>query len=503
MKANKRKKLEAAGWRIGSAEEFLGLSDIESLLVEFRLALSHALKERRTRLHWSQQNLATHIQSSQSRVAKMEAADPDVSFELLLRGLLATGATAHDVARAIESPERIRRKVKSRAAAASKLVRKPVNHRRPSDEERMYMPLQIQLPKEIAAPRSWDEAIKCSNSIGPLRAAVDFFRPILGANWNGWTKRSHLARTFHTSFQGQLEWVRLHQAASLLDGVRNLASLVKDLGSPEWPRHVAAAQALEFCGGMRAAGHRVEIIKNTDLVSPDVRVWLDDRPITIEFKALHDSDAQTPWDHFFDALHDDLSRQRPSEVFPFDAEFFAPALEHRDDVVSALIAIAERGDADVHELPHGAGRARYVADVNAQRMLRFPVDQRDDLDRVVGNLGGKYGRQLRAAGGPTLLVVLTRNMFFAPMERLPAVVCSAVLRLREALATQQTMSGVLLHEEPFEPLRAPVLHIAPEWRFETCPTAGRSRTSLLLQNGAANVALTNAELDVLVGGTLH
>jgi transcriptional regulator with XRE-family HTH domain len=104
MKASKRKGLEAAGWTVGSAEEFLGLSPVEALLVELRLALGQALKKRRVRLHISQTTLAGLIKSSQSRVAKMEAADPEVSFELLLRGLFATGATRRDVAIVLGEP---------------------------------------------------------------------------------------------------------------------------------------------------------------------------------------------------------------------------------------------------------------------------------------------------------------------------------------------------------------------------------------------------------------
>jgi len=102
MKASKRKRLEATGWRLGSAAEFLELSDVESALIDLRLALSRALKLRRVKLQLSQRDLAKRIASSQSRVAKMEAADPDVSIDLLLRGLLATGATRRDVAKAIE-----------------------------------------------------------------------------------------------------------------------------------------------------------------------------------------------------------------------------------------------------------------------------------------------------------------------------------------------------------------------------------------------------------------
>lgn len=110
MKETKRKKLEAAGWRVGSADEFLGLSAVESVLVELRLALSQALRQRRARLHISQRTLAERIESSQSRIAKMEAADPDVSFELLLRGLLATGATRRDVGSVLGAASTTKRK---------------------------------------------------------------------------------------------------------------------------------------------------------------------------------------------------------------------------------------------------------------------------------------------------------------------------------------------------------------------------------------------------------
>lgn len=122
MKESKRKSLEAAGWAVGSADEFLGLSPVESLIVDLRLALGQALKERRAKLHISQTKLAGLIKSSQSRVAKMEAADPEVSFELLLRGLFATGATRHDVAIVLDQPRRggKRLSVTSRSQIAAK-----------------------------------------------------------------------------------------------------------------------------------------------------------------------------------------------------------------------------------------------------------------------------------------------------------------------------------------------------------------------------------------------
>lgn len=101
MDARKKKRLEDAGWRVGSTQEFLGLSPAESAYIELKIALSDKLKERRQRQQITQQKLAQLLGSSQSRVAKMEAGDPTVSLDLLMRALFALGATRRDVAKAI------------------------------------------------------------------------------------------------------------------------------------------------------------------------------------------------------------------------------------------------------------------------------------------------------------------------------------------------------------------------------------------------------------------
>lgn len=74
--------------------------------MEMRLALSDSLKTRRVNLGLTQTQFARQIGSSQSRVAKMEASDPSVSLDLLVRGLLATGATPRDIADSIASDPR-------------------------------------------------------------------------------------------------------------------------------------------------------------------------------------------------------------------------------------------------------------------------------------------------------------------------------------------------------------------------------------------------------------
>jgi DNA-binding XRE family transcriptional regulator len=101
MRGETKKKLQAAGWRVGTATEFLGLSDIEEAIVAMKVALAERLRSVRQEKGMTQAELARRIGSSQSRVAKIEAGDPSVSMDLLVRTLLAAGADRKDVARAI------------------------------------------------------------------------------------------------------------------------------------------------------------------------------------------------------------------------------------------------------------------------------------------------------------------------------------------------------------------------------------------------------------------
>ena len=84
-------------WREGTVREFLGLTDDEALLVRTKSALAVSLQRRCGMKGWSQTVLAQRLGSGQSRIAKMEAAHPSVSLDLLIRALLVTGATMSDI----------------------------------------------------------------------------------------------------------------------------------------------------------------------------------------------------------------------------------------------------------------------------------------------------------------------------------------------------------------------------------------------------------------------
>ena len=103
MKESKRKKLEEQGWKIGNTDEFLKLTPEESAFIEIKLILSKDLHQRRVRTKMTQTELAKLIKSSQSRVAKIEASDPSVSLDLLVRSLIALGGSAKSIAKVMTS----------------------------------------------------------------------------------------------------------------------------------------------------------------------------------------------------------------------------------------------------------------------------------------------------------------------------------------------------------------------------------------------------------------
>jgi ribosome-binding protein aMBF1 (putative translation factor) len=97
MKTKKLKRLQAAGWKSGSTAEFLGLSEPEAALVELKLALVDAVRRARQKRGMSQVDLAQRMRSSQSRIAKIEAGDASVSLDLIVRALIAAGASRKDM----------------------------------------------------------------------------------------------------------------------------------------------------------------------------------------------------------------------------------------------------------------------------------------------------------------------------------------------------------------------------------------------------------------------
>jgi ribosome-binding protein aMBF1 (putative translation factor) len=91
MDAAKRKAIEAAGWKVGDAADFLEMSDEERQLLDARVSIALAIRQQREALDLSQKELGARLKTSQPRVAKIERAAPDVSLDQLVRALTAAG----------------------------------------------------------------------------------------------------------------------------------------------------------------------------------------------------------------------------------------------------------------------------------------------------------------------------------------------------------------------------------------------------------------------------
>jgi len=103
MDKRKRERLERGGWKVSTVAEFLSLSPDEEALVEARIALTRRIRQVREARGLTQVQVAKLIGSSQSRVAKMEAADRSVSIDMMIRTLFRLGESPKQVGRALGS----------------------------------------------------------------------------------------------------------------------------------------------------------------------------------------------------------------------------------------------------------------------------------------------------------------------------------------------------------------------------------------------------------------
>ncbi len=103
MRKSKIKALEKAGWRVGSTEEFLNLSEEEVNLIALKQKLIRLVRETRTDLNMTQTELAKSLNSSQSRIAKLEKGSPDVTLDLIIRALFKVGISTKKLAKVISS----------------------------------------------------------------------------------------------------------------------------------------------------------------------------------------------------------------------------------------------------------------------------------------------------------------------------------------------------------------------------------------------------------------
>jgi hypothetical protein len=103
----KRQRLKSGGWGMGEGAKFLGLSDEQAAVVDLKTGFARAVREERTRRGMTQQELGRMLGSSQSRVAKIEAADRSVTMDLMIRALLKMGISRGELASYISTSRRM------------------------------------------------------------------------------------------------------------------------------------------------------------------------------------------------------------------------------------------------------------------------------------------------------------------------------------------------------------------------------------------------------------
>ena len=102
MDKAKKRKLEAAGWRVGTAQGFLEMDETEAALVAIRVSLAASIRARRKAAGLTQAEVAKMASTTQARVAKAEnASQQGVSLDLAMRLLLSLGANPEKIAKAL------------------------------------------------------------------------------------------------------------------------------------------------------------------------------------------------------------------------------------------------------------------------------------------------------------------------------------------------------------------------------------------------------------------
>lgn len=103
MDKDKKEKLEAAGWKVGSTEDFLGLSNEKMRYIDTKISLSRLLKKARNKRGVTQDELADHLDTSQARIAVLEKGESGVSIDAIIRALYALNVNQEEINRAFKN----------------------------------------------------------------------------------------------------------------------------------------------------------------------------------------------------------------------------------------------------------------------------------------------------------------------------------------------------------------------------------------------------------------
>ena len=101
MDPEKKKRLEAKGWRFGDYGDLLGMTAEEKAVVEMRLAAKREIERLRASSTLSQAELARRMGTKQPNVSRLLRDLGSASLDMLVRLLLAFGLDRKGVAAAL------------------------------------------------------------------------------------------------------------------------------------------------------------------------------------------------------------------------------------------------------------------------------------------------------------------------------------------------------------------------------------------------------------------
>jgi hypothetical protein len=338
---------------------------------------------------------------------------------------------------------------------------------------------------------SWADALAFARGRGEEQAAAVLrWQAVLGERWRGWAEGHQLAVQFFFGCQGRpSEGVRLARLLTSLDGVAGVHSVAKEVGSRNHREFKHGVMALEVAAGLRARGATLHFIQRTANHSPDMEVVLIDRPVIVEFKALHEPDDEDDWNDLWRWLVETSPAGLSASAFDMDLE--APAIENREALLEGLVTIAANEVCEYTPLPLGIGRARLAA--RNVGLFSHPGTIREDVERIDIKLRD-WTKQIEGREYPTVILVHTRDLYrpashMGLYERAEATARHIAGRMRFV----SCISAMLLYEDTMEPPPAPIRIQHPFFEATWGSAAGVNRAVLFVPNGKAATALRPEE----------
>ena len=193
----------------------------------------------------------------------------------------------------------------------------------------------------------------------------------------------------------------------------------------------------------------------------------------------------------------DKMLRRGVEVDRIRVECDAAALNNRETFLEGLIDVYQKRSAVFRKLPRGTGRACFTD--RGEAGWWFPLEETEDLDRIISRLTGRWRKKFMGLATPTLLVVRAEMLFGSTPQRVLEKAREVAASLQPVLGTLGTIGAILVYDEIFWSPPSPAFGAFPDFRLALGAVEGCPRAAMLVPNQHAANPLTAAELDVLVG----